>query len=219
MRRALFFLGILVATLFFGISLVIAQTDYGLGETATAAGIPSSRNITQIIGDVIGTALSLVSVLFFALMLYAGIKWMLARGDSGEAESALGTIIHAIIGLIVVLASYAITNFVFNTVGAPGGGGGEEKDVPDAENAECVAQGTGYDCRSSSLCETNTIKTNLCPGGASNVCCKVKTTSDVYCINIDNLCVNKTGATCIFGESNNWTFEECAVEAAKNEDE
>lgn len=91
--------------------------DYGLGDTAAAAAIPTNRTVTQILGDVIGSALSLVSILFFGLMLYAGIKWMLARGDSGQSEEAMSTITYAIIGLVVILASYAITNFVFEKVG------------------------------------------------------------------------------------------------------
>ncbi len=91
--------------------------DYGLGDTAAAAAIPTDRTVTQILGDVIGSALSLVSILFFGLMLYAGIKWMLARGDSGQSEEAMSTITYAIIGLVVILASYAITNFVFEKVG------------------------------------------------------------------------------------------------------
>lgn len=99
------------------VPFVVLADDYGLGDTAAAADIPMDRTITQILGDVIGSALSLVSILFFGLMLYAGIKWMLARGDSGQSEEAMNTITYAIIGLVVILASYAITNFVFEKVG------------------------------------------------------------------------------------------------------
>ena len=115
---------LLSLTLFFSLpSFVFAQDNYGLDSTAGAAGIPTAKNVTTILGDVIGTALSLVSVLFFGLMLYAGIKWMLARGDEGESTKALDTIVAAIIGLVIVLASYAITTFVFKSVG----GGGDSK--------------------------------------------------------------------------------------------
>lgn len=121
MHPRLFALILLSLTLFFSIpSFVLAQDNYGLDSTATAAGIPTSKSITTILGDVIGTALSLVSVLFFGLMLYAGIKWMLARGDEGESTKALDTIVASIIGLVIVLASYAITTFVFNSVGGGG---------------------------------------------------------------------------------------------------
>ena len=217
MRRLLLTFGVLTGVLFFaGVALA---TDYGLGATADAAGLSTGKDLTQIIGDVIGTALSLVSVLFFGLMLYAGIKWMLARGDSGQAEEALGTIIAAIIGLVVVLASYAITNFVFKSVGGsgattPAGGGG------GGGNPTCAAEGTNYACREFTQCDPakTSTKSGLCTGGQG--CCAAKATppSEYYCINISNLCVKTTAGGCIFGSGQNWSFEKCAEEAAKNED-
>lgn len=112
-------LGLTAAVVVLGPTLVLAD-DYGLGATADAAKIPKDKTVQTVIGSVIGTALSMISVLFFALMLYAGIKWMLARGDSDEARKALDTIIAAIIGMLIVLGSYAITNFVFGTLGQGG---------------------------------------------------------------------------------------------------
>ncbi len=131
-----------------------ASAAYGLEETAGAAELPTSKSITVILGDVIGNALSLVSVLFFALMLYAGIKWMLARGDSGQAEQALDTIVAAIIGLIVVLASYAITNFVFKSVNAGQNNTGPDTSTPTAKKVWCItAQPNG-------VCTERTEKCN-----------------------------------------------------------
>lgn len=112
-----------------------ALADYGLEETATAAGIQTSKSITTVLGDVVGTGLSLVSVLFFGLMLYAGIRWMLARGNEDEAHKALDTIIAAAIGLVIVLGSYALTNFVFKSVGTGSAGGGGVKPAPAAPQA------------------------------------------------------------------------------------
>lgn len=140
-------LGILV-----GPGLAFAAGDYGLGETAKVAGVPTDKNVKQIIGNVIGTALSMISVLFFALMLYAGIKWMLARGDSDEAKKALDTIIAAIIGMLVVLGSYAITNFVFSTLGQTNGS--PTSGAPNAPAAICHANSTASQTCSSAKTES-----------------------------------------------------------------
>lgn len=118
--------GLTAIAIVLGPGMVLAD-DYGLGATADAAKIPKDKSVQMVIGNVIGTALSMISVLFFALMLYAGIKWMLARGDSDEARKALDTIIAAIIGMLIVLGSYAITNFVFGTLGT---GGSSQTPVP-----------------------------------------------------------------------------------------
>lgn len=95
--------------------------DYGLGSTARSAGLDtvgSTSDVTQFIGQVIGTALSMIGILFFLLMIYAGLRWMTARGNSELTQKAQDTIVAATIGMVIVLASYAITTFVFNAVPA-----------------------------------------------------------------------------------------------------
>src|SRR3989339_974996 len=110
----LFFAGVIL----FAGTQVLAD-DYGLGATAGAAGL-NKGDVPTIIGNVIGTGLSLISVLFFLLMIYGGILWMTARGKDEQASKALDTIIAAIIGIVIILAAYAITNFVFKSVGGGG---------------------------------------------------------------------------------------------------
>lgn len=100
------------------ISLPVFAEDYGLGATAGAAGL---KNVTQgdlptLIGTIVGTALSLVAVVFFGLMLFGGFSYMMARGKSEETTKAIDTMIGAAVGIIIVLSSYAITNFVLQAV-------------------------------------------------------------------------------------------------------
>ena len=45
---------------------------------------------------------------------------MTSRGNEEQSSEALKTIFSAIIGIIIVLAAYAITSFVFESVGAGG---------------------------------------------------------------------------------------------------
>ncbi|EKE07479.1 MAG: hypothetical protein ACD_18C00070G0001, partial [uncultured bacterium] len=99
-----------------------ASGNYGLDATANSAGLPMNKDLPGVIGNILGSALSLISVLFFGLMIYGGITWMLARGKSENTQKALDTIIAAVIGIVVVLAAYAITNFVFSNVISGAGG-------------------------------------------------------------------------------------------------
>lgn len=71
-------------------------------------------SIPEAIGKIIGAGLSLIGVLFLVLMIYAGFRWMIARGDETEVEKAKRLIEAAITGLIIVVAAYAITKFVGN---------------------------------------------------------------------------------------------------------
>jgi hypothetical protein len=135
-----FFSTILFSTLFFvGVYAANAQ-QYGLKETAQEAGLTTGGdNVTILAGRVVGTALSLIGVLFFILMIYGGFTWMTARGNEQQTEKAKTTITAAVIGMIIVLASYAITNFVFQAVVSGGGYCTHTFDV--AQASTCIQGG------------------------------------------------------------------------------
>jgi cbb3-type cytochrome oxidase subunit 3 len=63
-------------------------------------------------GQIIGTILSFVGVLFLILMIYAGILWMTAQGNENQVNKAKGLLVNGIVGLIIVFAAYAITSFI-----------------------------------------------------------------------------------------------------------
>lgn len=83
-----------------------------LKTTADTAELKTDSNLQTLLGRVLGAALALLGILFFGLTIYAGIKWMIARGNTGEVEHAKESLTNAIIGLIIVLIAYAITKFI-----------------------------------------------------------------------------------------------------------
>ena len=96
-----------------------ADVGYCLEDTADAAGLRGDISLPDLIGNVIGTGLSMIGVLFFILMVYGGFLWMTAHGNEDQSKKAFDTIIAATIGILVVIAAYAITRFVFeSTTGA-----------------------------------------------------------------------------------------------------
>ena len=64
------------------------------------------------IGQIVGLVLSFIGVAFLILMIYAGITWMTAQGNDQTISKAKDLIVSSIIGLIIVLAAYAITSFI-----------------------------------------------------------------------------------------------------------
>ncbi len=69
-------------------------------------------DISSVMANVIKTGIAFSGILFFILMVYAGITWMTAQGKDEQVQKAQKTLIGAMIGIIVVIGSYAITNFV-----------------------------------------------------------------------------------------------------------
>ncbi|MFH0891814.1 MAG: hypothetical protein V1867_03470 [Candidatus Falkowbacteria bacterium] len=85
---------------------------------STGAGYRSDADPAVLIGKVVQAALSFVGVVFLILMIYAGYTWMLARGNEQQVDKAKNLITAAVIGLIIVLAAYAISYFVLSQIGA-----------------------------------------------------------------------------------------------------
>lgn len=83
-----------------------------VGISGGYSGISSENNFVTNAGKIVNIFFSLLGVIFVVLMLYAGYKYMVAAGDQSKVEYALSTIRRAIIGLIITVGSYAISNFV-----------------------------------------------------------------------------------------------------------
>lgn len=63
---------------------------------------------------IINVVLGLLGTVATVLMIYAGFNWMTAAGNDEKIETAKKTIFAAILGLIIIMMSYAITRFVVN---------------------------------------------------------------------------------------------------------
>jgi hypothetical protein len=100
-------------------NFALAADKFGLG-TAAAGRVPTTvggaNDIPGIVSKVISLGLGLLAVGFFLLILYAGFIWMTAMGDKGKIDRAKDIMEAAIIGVIIVLASYAISTFVFTNI-------------------------------------------------------------------------------------------------------
>ncbi|MBU0661251.1 pilin [Patescibacteria group bacterium] len=67
-----------------------------------------------IIALLVRTSLGLVGTVFFAYTIYAGFMIMTAAGDEGKIEIGKKTMVRGIMGIVIILTSYAITTFVIN---------------------------------------------------------------------------------------------------------
>lgn len=76
----------------------------------------TKTTMSEIIGSAINVFLSLLGVIFIVLIIYAGYNWMTAGGDEEKVKKAQDTIKKAVIGLIIIVSSYAIWNFILYKV-------------------------------------------------------------------------------------------------------
>ena len=80
-----------------------------------AYGQTEAPSILLIIGNVIRVAIGLVGIIFVILAIYAGFLWMTAAGSDEKVDKAKKTLTNAVIGIVLVVAAYAIASFVLQT--------------------------------------------------------------------------------------------------------
>jgi cytochrome b subunit of formate dehydrogenase len=87
--------------------------------------VTGATGVSDIIARVIFIALSILAVIFIVTTIIAGYQWMTAGGNEEQVAKAKKNISNAVIGLIIILAAYAITWFIFTYLPMSAGTGGE----------------------------------------------------------------------------------------------
>ena len=59
---------------------------------------------------------SILGIIFLLVILYGGFTWMFAGGVSEKTQKARSILINGVIGLVIIIASYAITVFVIQAL-------------------------------------------------------------------------------------------------------
>jgi cytochrome bd-type quinol oxidase subunit 2 len=105
-----------------------------LGEIEVPEGFAS--NLGSIISGLLNLVMIIAAVLVFLYLIMGGIEWITSGGDKGKTESARNKITAAIIGLIILAASYAILQLALSLLGFEGGLG----DVFNEENIQPITE-------------------------------------------------------------------------------
>ncbi|PIR02875.1 MAG: hypothetical protein COV60_03280 [Candidatus Magasanikbacteria bacterium CG11_big_fil_rev_8_21_14_0_20_43_7] len=110
------FLSVVVFVLFGTLQIVHAKktiSDAGSALTSVTnqTGV-AKTDLPSVFATLIKGALQLVGIIFFILMFYAGFRWLTAAGEQDRIDSARKTLVAASVGLVIVVGSYAFTNFI-----------------------------------------------------------------------------------------------------------
>ena len=205
-----------VGTVFLGIfisifcSLFIFQFSFsesyildGLSNS-TPTTIRQNSDFSNVINNVIGTALSLIAVVFFVLVVYGGFLYMTASGNEDQAKKGRDVVIASAIGVVIIMSSYALIQFIFSAV--EGGSSGPEK------INTCEEYNPNWDCMDITKCAGATNEKNLtdaeidCEEGNINNCVRNKcmaggldeVKNTVCCLPYKSLCeINNPGYECV----------------------
>ena len=111
---------------FFFFSCLIAHADLWQGITTQMAPFATDAyrryTVTEVpppaytIGIILNSALSLVGIAFVIIIMYGGWNWLTAAGNEEEITKAKKWIVNGSIGLVVILASYVLSNFILSAI-------------------------------------------------------------------------------------------------------
>ncbi len=85
-----------------------------LGSAGAGAGITTSKQLPEIIGTIINVVLGFMGIVLLFYLIYGGFLWMTSGGESKGVDAAKKMIQNAIIGLVIIVSSYAISSFVLS---------------------------------------------------------------------------------------------------------
>jgi hypothetical protein len=106
-------------TSFAAAALPVAALD--VVKTDVEPGEGFAKDFGALINGTLSFVMIIAALLVFMYLIWGGIEWITSGGDKGKTESARNKITSAVIGLIVVAASYAILTLALNFLGFSGG--------------------------------------------------------------------------------------------------
>ncbi len=77
---------------------------------------PSASGLSYIAGSVIKGFLSIAGSLALVMIVYAGFKWMTARGNAEQAKKSQEIMLWTALGVAVIFGSYIILSFIIRAI-------------------------------------------------------------------------------------------------------
>lgn len=89
-----------------------------VGSFASESGYKTGVKLAPelMVANIIQTVLQFLGVLFLCFIIYSGFIWMTANGATEKVKKAKTIILNTIIGLIIVVLAYAISEFVIQNI-------------------------------------------------------------------------------------------------------
>lgn len=120
-KAGIAFLLMSVGLVIFNILPGAAIASLGVDQSELPSALAgTSGDLKEVIRSIINTILGLLGFVAVIFVIYAGILYVTDGGGGENLEKAKNIIKNAIIGIVIIIASFAIVNFAF---GITDGGG------------------------------------------------------------------------------------------------
>jgi hypothetical protein len=117
------FIAIICFSLFLA---AMINVHFSMADTTGTVNSPSSQSLTNPLGDidspnaligkVINSIIGVVGSIALLMFIYGGFVWMLSGGNPNKIKQGREIIVWSILGLAVILFSYALVRMTINFV-------------------------------------------------------------------------------------------------------
>lgn len=121
-----YYIAVMTVTVITAPSHVFAISSSDLSNNLIPVIIPKDGKVgTAILTDTAVTVINLIlliaGILAVIYLIYSGILYITAGGDTGKAEKGRTGIVNAIIGLVIISAAYLLVRFVGGAISGANG--------------------------------------------------------------------------------------------------
>ena len=111
-RKIIF--GILAISLLAAPAAALAQS--GFDSEITPFEGTSTQPLLDAIQNIVNTLLSLAALIAAIFVVIGGVRYVTSQGDEDATAAAKNTILYAAIGIIVILLSAVLVNFIIASI-------------------------------------------------------------------------------------------------------
>jgi hypothetical protein len=94
----------------------LTAANNALGQVGSNANLTNASDLPTLIGTGISVFLGILGLFFLILVIWAGFQYINSKGDPAKTKTAIGMLTNAVIGMVIVIAAYAIANFVLGAL-------------------------------------------------------------------------------------------------------
>lgn len=97
----------------------LVDSQEGLTEIGRVYGANGGepQDIRYVIARIINIILGFLGVIFFGLTIFAGFQYMTSAGNEEQSKKAVALLRNAVIGLLIILVSWAISRYILIVLG------------------------------------------------------------------------------------------------------
>ena len=103
------------------VTTIYGKSTADCAKAGSLASNPESCNgndLNTMVQTIINAVIFVIGMVAVVMIILGGVSYATSQGDAAKVKKGKDTILYGIIGLIVVLLAFAITNFVLTQLGA-----------------------------------------------------------------------------------------------------